>query len=153
MAINLATNARNAESLCDNNGYALCMDRLVKTHDPLLCKMMRNISQHDKLKPLFKKNIADLCLMATRTDNPDLLVESLGILGNLDLSDVNVPILIKQYTLVEFVYKHMVPGYSEDDIVLEVIIFLGSLILNDEVASLIAKSPIIRALCDVFVGM
>ena len=47
LAINLAANRRNAQLICEGNGLRLLMRRAIKFKDPLLMKMLRNISQHD----------------------------------------------------------------------------------------------------------
>ena len=47
LCINLASNKRNAQLICEGNGLRLLMRRALKYKDPLLMKMIRNISQHD----------------------------------------------------------------------------------------------------------
>ena len=47
LAINLAANRRNAQLICEGNGLRLLMRRAIKFKDPLLLKMIRNISQHE----------------------------------------------------------------------------------------------------------
>ena len=47
LCINLAANKRNAQILCEGNGLRLLMKRAFKFKDPLMMKMIRNISQHD----------------------------------------------------------------------------------------------------------
>ena len=47
LCINLAANKRNAQVICEHNGLRLLMKRAFKFKDPLLMKMIRNISQHD----------------------------------------------------------------------------------------------------------
>ena len=47
LAINLAANRRNAQLICEGNGLRLLMRRAIKFKDPLLMKMIRNISQHE----------------------------------------------------------------------------------------------------------
>lgn len=47
LTINLAANKRNATLICEANGLRLLMRRALKFKDPLLMKMIRNISQHD----------------------------------------------------------------------------------------------------------
>ena len=54
LCINLAANKRNAQLICEHNGLRLLMKRSFKFKDPLLMKMVRNISQHDgQTKNLF----------------------------------------------------------------------------------------------------
>ena len=47
LGINLAANKRNAQLVCEGPGLRLLMRRAFKFHDPLLLKMIRNISQHE----------------------------------------------------------------------------------------------------------
>lgn len=47
LAINLAANKRNAQLICEGPGLKLLMRRAFKFNDPLLVKMIRNISQHE----------------------------------------------------------------------------------------------------------
>ena len=47
LGINLACNKHNAQLICEGNGLRLLMRRALKFKDPLLLKMIRNISQHD----------------------------------------------------------------------------------------------------------
>lgn len=47
LGINLAANKRNAQLMCEGPGLKLLMRRAFKFNDPLLLKMIRNISQHE----------------------------------------------------------------------------------------------------------
>jgi len=47
LCVNLAANARCAQLICEGAGLKLLMRRAFKHHDPLLMKMIRNISMHD----------------------------------------------------------------------------------------------------------
>ena len=47
LGINLAANKRNAQLVCEGPGLRLLMRRAFKFNDPLLLKMIRNISQHE----------------------------------------------------------------------------------------------------------
>ena len=54
LCINLTANKRNAELRCEGDGLALLVARAFQHPDPLLMKMVRNISQHDgQTKVLF----------------------------------------------------------------------------------------------------
>ena len=47
LAINLACNSSIAQTMCRGAGLKLLMRRALKTHDPLLMKVIRNIARHD----------------------------------------------------------------------------------------------------------
>ena len=46
LGINLACTPYGAQQMCKGPGLKLLMRRALKTHDSLLLKMIRNISQH-----------------------------------------------------------------------------------------------------------
>ena len=79
LAVNLAANARNADVMADGNNLNTLLNRLFQSKDPLLAKMLRNLSQHDgDVKRRFGEFVADIAALARQTENPDLLVELLG---------------------------------------------------------------------------
>ena len=47
LCINLASNKRCAQLICENNGLRFLMKRAFKYKDGLVMKMIRNISMHD----------------------------------------------------------------------------------------------------------
>jgi hypothetical protein len=89
LAVNLASNARNAEAMTEGDRLGAFLSRLFQTKDPLLAKMLRNLSSHDgQLKMRFAEFISDIAALARQTDAPDLLVELLGILGNMTMTEI-----------------------------------------------------------------
>ena len=54
LCINLTANKRNAELVCESDGLPLLVARAFQHQDPLLMKMVRNISQQEgQTKVLF----------------------------------------------------------------------------------------------------
>jgi len=147
LAVNLATNSRNAEMMCGGDGVHMLFKRLFKTMDPVLMKVIRNSAQHDgSFKASFKEYVQDLVILAKQTANPDLLVEVLGTLGNLSANETDFASLITEYGLINFFEQHLRSGVVEDDILLEVIIFIGTVCYDPQVAPLVANSSLIVAL-------
>ena len=61
LSINLACNPDNAQLMCQGPGLKLLMNKALSLEDPLLMKMIRNISQHPgELKKMFLVNL--LCV-------------------------------------------------------------------------------------------
>ena len=61
LCINLAANKRTAQIICEGNGLKMLMKRAFKFKDPLLMKMIRNVSEHDgPTKNLFIVSISIL---------------------------------------------------------------------------------------------
>ena len=57
---------------------------------------------------------------------PDLFVEVLGTLANLAVPEFDFQALAARHDLVAFLAQYAAPGAVDDDILLEVIMFLGA---------------------------
>mmetsp|Transcript_33441 Transcript_33441/g.72987 ORF Transcript_33441/g.72987 Transcript_33441/m.72987 type:complete len:453 (-) Transcript_33441:38-1396(-) len=147
LAVNLTQNVRNAEVMCEGDGFSRLVHRGLQTEDPLLWKVVRNISQQDvpmklKFKP-FLQHLVHI-IKAPETTN-ELLVEVLGCLGNLNIPQFDPFYLVKEHKLMDFLAAHLVPGEVEDDIVLEVVIFIGTL-CSESTAPLIVQAGLVENL-------
>jgi len=109
LGINLACNIKCAECMCEDHGIKFLMKRALKTHDPLLLKMIRNISMHDgPTKMLFLDYIDDIMLLLEKSlKTPDLLVELLGILSNLTIEEFDWAKLTDTYHLLELIASQL----------------------------------------------
>ncbi len=89
-------------------------------------------------------------LSLKNTTNHDLLVEVLGTLGNMTPLDLPKGVIwshaIGTHNLLGLIAHLLVPDMSQNDIVLEVIIFVAVLAQNDEASSLLVQAGIILAL-------
>jgi hypothetical protein len=86
--------------------------------------------------------------LAKKSVSDDFLVETLGTLANMAISKYNWSSIMEEHALVDFIAQHMVPGYSEDDIVLEVVILVGTIVQDEKSAKLITNSSIIKSLVE-----
>ncbi|KFO75388.1 Kinesin-associated protein 3, partial [Cuculus canorus] len=147
--INLAANKRNVQLICEGNGLKMLMKRALKFKDPLLMKMIRNISQHDgPTKSLFIDYVGDLAAQISNDEEEEFVIECLGTLANLTLPDLDWELVLKEYKLVPYLKDKLKPGVAEDDLVLEVVIMIGTVSMDDSCAALLAKSGIIPALIE-----
>ena len=82
-----------------------------------------------------------------------MFVEVLGVIGNLTRNDLpdgtTFSDLIDTYELVEFLSRHLVPGMSQDDVVLNIIIIVGTFAVEREAARIMVGSPLIRTVHDI----
>ncbi|XP_009318988.1 PREDICTED: kinesin-associated protein 3 [Pygoscelis adeliae] len=151
--INLAANKRNVQLICEGNGLKMLMKRALKFKDPLLMKMIRNISQHDgPTKSLFIDYVGDLAAQISNDEEEEFVIECLGTLANLTLPDLDWELVLKEYKLVPYLKDKLKPGSAEDDLVLEVVIMIGTVSMDDSCAALLAKSGIIPALIELLNG-
>ncbi|KAA0708481.1 Kinesin-associated protein 3 [Triplophysa tibetana] len=147
--INLAANKRNAQIMCEGNGLKMLMKRALKLKDPLMMKMIRNISQHDGAsKNLFIDYVGDLAAQIGQKEEEEFVIECLGTLSNLTIPDLDWELVLKEYNLVPYLKDHLKPGCAEDDLILEVVIMIGTVSMDDSCAIMLAKSGIIPALIE-----
>ena len=126
LGINLALNKKNAAIMIENNRLHSLMSRAFKYQDILMMKMIRNISTHDTLKRNFVDFVGDLSKILKDCDDENFMLEGLGILGNLSLPDLDYSQIIHNFNLIPWIRKMLVPGAYKDDLVLEVVVFLGT---------------------------
>ena len=57
---------------------------------------------------------------------------------------VDFPLIIEEYGLINFFEQHLRSGVVEDDILLEVIVFIGTVCQDSNVAPLVANSSLVQ---------
>lgn len=162
LAVNLSHNGRNAELMCQNRGLEALVTRVLRTRDPLLMKVVRNISlwsyalQEDlvsdkmyKYRGMWAPFVVSFIEVCLSSDNHDFSIEVLGTLANLTPSDLPAKAgtwdrLVADHSLIPFLNKLLVPGFSQDDMVLEVVLFVSALALEPKCAPLLSASRLIR---------
>lgn len=98
-------------------------------------------------------------LMLDSLQDPDLLIEILGIISNLSIPDFDFCKLCQTYDILSFCINimsaatrvdqyHEVDVSADDDILLEVIILLGTMSLDENMHEMIANTPILNLLVD-----
>ncbi|XP_071948132.1 kinesin-associated protein 3-like [Antedon mediterranea] len=149
LCINLACNKRNSQIICEGSGLRLLMRRALSLRDPLLLKMIRNISQHDgPTKAFFIEFISDIAEVIKQSDDEDLVLEALGILANLTIPDLDYELILREYKFIPWIKERLQPGAAEDDLVLEVVMLVGTVATDDACAAMLAKSGIIQCLIE-----
>ncbi|KAL3149688.1 Adenylyl-sulfate kinase (APS kinase) [Trebouxia sp. C0009 RCD-2024] len=128
LAVNLTQNSRIAEALCGGERLAMLLERAFLTRDELLFKVLRNLSQQAEAatKAGFLPYLDQLALLLQGPDvDSDLFVEVLGILVNLDMPSCDWASLIAKHDLLNLLAGYAQPGVTEDDILLELVMFMG----------------------------
>ncbi|KAM7387808.1 hypothetical protein PAMP_024021 [Pampus punctatissimus] len=149
LCINLAANKSNAQLICEGNGLKMLMKRAVKLKDVLVMKMIRNLSQHSgSTKSLFLDHVGDLAAQITEEESEEFVIECLGTLANLTIPDLDWALVLQEYNLVSYLKDRLKPGSAEDDLILEVVIMIGTVSMDDSCAAMLAKSGIIPALIE-----
>ncbi|KAG6611436.1 Kinesin-associated protein [Phytophthora cinnamomi] len=167
LAVNLSHNARNAELMCQNRGLEALATRVFRTRDPLLMKVIRNISlwsytlQEDlvsdkayKYRGMWAPFVVPFIELCLNTDNHDFSIEVLATLANMTPSDLPSKTswdrLVVDHSLTPFLNKLLVPGFSQDDMILEVVLFVSALSLEPKCAPLLSSSRLVRTFHSLF---
>ena len=74
----------------------------------------------------------------------ELFVEVLGALANLYIPEFDFLELVRKHCLLDFLATYAQPGVVDDDILLEVVMFVGVL-CNEGTAPLLVSSGLVRA--------
>uniref|UniRef100_A0A8C4DES3 Kinesin-associated protein 3 n=1 Tax=Dicentrarchus labrax TaxID=13489 RepID=A0A8C4DES3_DICLA len=118
ICINLAANKRNAQLMCE------------------------------VLTPFPQDYVGDLAAEIRAEEEEVWVLECLGTLANLTIPDLDWELVLKEYNLVPYLKDRLKPGSAEDDLILEVVIMIGTVSMDDACAAMLAKSGIIPALIE-----
>jgi hypothetical protein len=166
LAINLSWNPKNAELMVANHGLNHLMDRMENARDPLLMKIIRNISswsfnmQQELENPeaqytyrgLWAPHIKILNHMAVEATNHDLLIEILGTFANLTSLDITGGWikLMKDYQLMTFLSRLLVSGKAQSDILLEIVMIFASAASEPKVCDMIVTTSALNQLAQLW---
>lgn len=169
LMINLSYYPRNVELMVANKGLNFLMDRFADKRDVLLMKIIRNISlwtflqQQDsatgdvnyRYRGLWSPHVKTLLEIMLEDRNPshDLVVEIVGCLANLTTNDLpstfSWPKLLREQGLLSFCSRMLVPGAAQNDLVLEVVMLLGSISTDTQACDILASGNLIPTLYQV----
>ncbi|PSN55423.1 Kinesin-associated protein 3 [Blattella germanica] len=148
LCINLAINKRNAQIMVENDRLQSLMLRAFRNQDSLIMKMIRNIAMHEGTKQNFVEFVGDIAKAIVECPNEDFVVECVGVLGNMTIPDLDFSQLMQRFNLIPWVQNILVPGKFEDDLVLEVVILLGTAASDEGCAMLLCKADILLSLIE-----
>lgn len=148
LGINLAVNSKNALLMVENNHLQGLIKKAFRNQDPLIMKMIRNISQHEATKESFIEFVGDFAMALNQSESQDFVLEVVGVLGNLELSDLDYSQILHRCDLIPWIRSNLVPGKAPDDLVLEVVIFLGTAAYDEDCARLLCKADILLSLIE-----
>ncbi|KAJ8672674.1 hypothetical protein QAD02_003934 [Eretmocerus hayati] len=148
LSINLALHVKNAEIMVQNNHLQLLVEKAFRSQSALLMKIVRNISQHECTRELFIAFIGDFAMALTQSDSQDFVLEIIGVMGNLILPDLDYAQILERCNLIPWMKNNLVPGKIQDDLVLEVVIFLGTAAADEDCAQVICKADLLISLIE-----
>ncbi|XP_013856810.1 kinesin-associated protein 3, partial [Austrofundulus limnaeus] len=99
------------------------------------------------LDPLFHQDHLDqLAAHITEDQDEDFVLKCLGTLANLTLLDLDWALILQEYGLLPYLKDRLRPGSVEDNLILEVVVLMGTMSMDGPCAALMVQSGLIPAL-------
>lgn len=80
------------------------------------------------------------------------LTEVVGTLANLTIPDIDYQALMEEYGLVQWIKSKLKPNAADDELILNVVVLVGTLCADDACAEMLARSDIIQILIELLHG-
>ena len=128
-------------------GFDLLVRRALRLRDPLAFKVIRNLSERgDRVKAKFAPYLPEL-IRALKEEEPgsDLMVEVLGTLGNLHCASLDMTETCVEHGLFEYAAILLSPGEVDDDVALEAVVFVGSVVCEEN-ARLVVDAGLVESI-------
>lgn len=97
---------------------------------------------------LFQEFVGDLAKAATESKKEDFVLECLGILSNLFLPDLDWAEIFKHFKMLDWIRNILKSNSTEPDLVLQVIILLGTAAHDEGCSLLLCKSDLLTYLIE-----
>ncbi|XP_046406868.1 kinesin-associated protein 3-like [Ischnura elegans] len=94
--------------------------------NPLVMKIVRNISHHEPLHNFFWEYINNILASCKKSENEDYVVEGLAIFGNIIMPRLDYERLFRHYDVIDFFKCKLIPGAVVDDVLLELVKIFGT---------------------------
>jgi len=144
LCINLAHVPAAAAALAADGGVRQLIDRLMRTRDVLLLKLIRAAVAHEETAMQAAPMAGDLLSLLALGDSEPMLLELLGTLSNLRLHRApDLLQLVDRHGLVELILTHMARGATSDDVLLELVVLSGELAASEPCARLLLQSGVV----------
>ncbi|KAJ3650752.1 hypothetical protein Zmor_016832 [Zophobas morio] len=148
LCINLATDPINAQQMMKKNRVQSLMMRAFTYQDNMLMKMLRNLSEHKSSKVNFVEFVGDIAKAVVESKEDDFVVECVGILSNLNLPELDWAEIFKHFDMLKWVEKIIRSNNTDPELVLQVVVLLGTAAADEGCAGLLCESNIMNVLID-----
>jgi len=133
LAINLTTNKTNAALISQDDQLEALIERAFKHNDVLLFRVVRNIAQFGPVTniDIYEKYMDKIIELTKQCgDNTDLQIELIGTLVYINIEKWDT--VLAQGDFLDFIHNNLVSDYSEDDLVLETIMLIGTMCRSEK---------------------
>lgn len=148
LCINLSINLLNAQQMVKQNRLQSIISRAYNYQNVSLMKMLHNISEHEVIRPQFVEFVGDISKAVVESKNEDFIRECIGILNNLNLPELDWSEIFKHFGMVTWIEKVLVNNNSDIELVLQVIVLLGTAAADEGCSKLLCESNILKLLIE-----
>jgi hypothetical protein len=148
LCINLATDSVNAQQMMKKNRVQSLMMRAFNYQDNMLMKMLRNLSEHKSSKSNFVEFVGDIAKAVVESKEDDFVMECVGILSNLNLPELDWAEIFKHFDMLKWVEKTIRSNNADPELVLQVVVLLGTAAADEGCARLLCESNVMSALIE-----
>ncbi|XP_018577542.1 kinesin-associated protein 3 isoform X2 [Anoplophora glabripennis] len=148
LCINLATDSSNTQHITKKNRLQSLMMRAFTYQDAMLMKMLRNISDNHASAPSFIEFVGDIAKAVVESKDEDFVRECIGILSNLHLPDLDWAEIFKHFDMIKWVKNILSSNNTEAELVLQVVVLLGTAASDEGCAKLFCETHILNLLID-----
>nr|CAH7719887.1 unnamed protein product [Callosobruchus chinensis] len=148
LCINLSTDPSNTHQIIKSNRLQSLMMRAFTYEDAMLMKMLRNISDSAISAPSFIEFVGDIAKAVVESKQEDFVRECIGILSNLHLPDLDWAEIFKHFDMIKWVKNVITSNNTDPELVLQVVVLLGTAATDGGCAKLLCEKNILAALID-----
>ncbi|XP_039762835.1 kinesin-associated protein 3 [Pararge aegeria] len=142
LCVNLAWCDRAAQQMAAEGRLRELLARAFRHRNAMLMKLVRNLSHHVQIKPLFVEFVGDIADAVTSGNaSEEFVIECLGTLSNILTVNNNIDIyaVVERYNLIACILK-LLDGANQCDaeLVLEAVVAAGALAADERSATALA---------------
>lgn len=148
LCINLAAHAEISQQMVRNMRLQSLVTRAFTYEDSMLMKLLHNISNNSSLSASFIEFVGDISKTVVDSQDMDFVRESIGILSNLHLPDLDWAEIFNHFGLAQWIKKIISVNNADPELVLQVIILLSTAAADENCAKLLCDNGIMKKLID-----
>ncbi|CAH0558068.1 unnamed protein product [Brassicogethes aeneus] len=148
LGINLSINPSNAQQMIKRSRLQSLMMRAFTYQDPMLMKMLHNVSEHPSCSASFVEFVGDVAKATVDSPEENFVRECIGILSNLHLPDLDWAEIFRHFEMVKWIKNVIGSNSTDPELVLQVVVLLGTAASDEGCAKLLCQTDIMAALIE-----
>lgn len=148
LCINLAVHPEISLQMTKENRLPSLISRAFTFEDTMLMKLIHNISNNQSVPASFIEFVGDIAKAVVESKNLDFVAQCIGILSNLHLPDLDWAEIFKHFGMAKWIKNIISVNNTDPELVLQVIVLLGTAASDESCAKLLCETGIIITLID-----